>query len=199
MSLNKLSSDLEIKEWMHVGANTIKCNSLDTAELKVDGAVIQPVLLKFSSRGGSVTGNIFPGPSIFVNNISPGIGSMDLTFAFEANRELRIVTLGQINSTAVSNVISYKINDTGVQVDSHNLSSTSWLPFDSVRFESIYVFTSPTQAKAFANYTANDGHMINYSTGTVTFQSGSNHMIDVALSATSACDFSWYQTTVTYA
>ena len=45
MSLNKLTSDSPIKEWLHIGAATVKCNSLDTGAILINGLTVQPELL----------------------------------------------------------------------------------------------------------------------------------------------------------
>jgi hypothetical protein len=140
MSLNKLTSDVPINDWMAIGCNTIRCNSLDTAELKIDGAVIQPVLLKFSSNSASnPIIPIFPGPVIVVSPISAGIGSTLFSYPFEANKQLTITTIGQINSASASNVIGYGVMDNGILVSLNTLSSTIWAPFDSVKFVNKYV------------------------------------------------------------
>jgi len=200
MSLNKLTSDLEIKDWMAIGANTIKCNSLDTAELKIDGNVISPFLLKFSSNSAAnPIIPIFPGPVIVVSPLSAGIGSTLFSSPFEADKQLTITTIGQINSTAASNVIGYGVLDNGFLVSLHTLSSTTWAAFDSVKFETKYVFISPTVARQFCCYEKNGGAMICYSSGNVTFQSTLTHPLDISFTATGACDFSHYQTTITYA
>jgi len=200
MSLNKLTSDLVIKDWMHVGANTIKCNSLDTGELKVDGNIVQPVLLKFSSNSASnPIIPIYPGPVIVVNPISAGIGSTNFTYPFEANKQMTITTIGQINSVAASNVIGYGVLDNGILVSLNTLSSTTWAAFDSVKFVNKYVFINSTTARLFSYYQKNGGQMICYSPGNVVFQNTLTHPLDVSFTATSACDFSHYQTMITYA
>ena len=200
MSLNKLTSDTPINEWMHIGASTVKCNSLDTSAILIDGFTVQPELLEFSSNSSAnPISSIYPTTTIVVSPLSLGIGSMNLPYAFEANKQLKVVTIGQISSGSATNVISYKILDNGVLVNSNNLSSTTWATWDSVRFENIYVFISPTVARSFCYYQKNNGQMICWSQGNVTFESTPTHPLDVALSATGSCDFAHYQTSVTYA
>ena len=200
MSLNKLTSDTPINTWMHVGADTVKCNSLDTAQIKFNGFTVQPEILKFSSNSSANPSiPIYPGTTIVVEQLSTGIGSMNFQYPFEANRQLKIVTIGQIDSNSATNVISYKILDNGILVNDNTLSSTIWAPFDSVRFENTYVFISPTVARSFCYYQKNNGQMICWSQGNVTFQSTATHPLGVAFSATSACNFNHYQTSVTYA
>ena len=200
MSLNKLTSDTPINSWMHVGASTVKCNSLDTGAILINGFTVQPELLEFSSNSSAnPISSIYPGNVIVVNPLSTGIGSMNLPYAFEANKQLTVVTIGQINSVSATNTISYKILDNGFLVNSNNLSSTIWAPFDSVRFENTYVFISPTVARFFGYYQKNGGQMICYSTGNVTFQNTPTHPLDISFQASSACDFSHYHSSVTYA
>ena len=79
MSLNKFTSDTPIKQWMNIGANSVKSNELNTYNLEVDGNLtvhntVYPQTVPLGNAISMMTGhysslNYAVSPYVFLNSL----------------------------------------------------------------------------------------------------------------------------------
>jgi hypothetical protein len=178
--------------------NSVETHSIETDELKINGVVVEPYALKYSSLGNEVyIPSISPTTVIYLTPLSNGIGSMIFT-AFTAGKQLRIETIGKINSGTINNIVSYIVMDNGVAISSVDLGSISWTPYAGVRFVTIYNFINDTQAYCYSTFDKDGGGLINTSVSVVNFNNTASHPLDLAISAIAGCGFTHQNTTMTY-
>jgi hypothetical protein len=179
---------------MHIGCDTINCNIIDTAIVRVDNITIKPIQLKYCTKGGQVTLPIFLAPVQFLNLI-PSFGSTTFVTGLKTGQQITIRTYGQINSNASGNVITYFLLDGGNIFNSNILPSIAWQPFDSVVFETRLTMISPGSALVSSNYSKNGGTLVSY-LGSSVIQTINPVDLAIALQSTSACDFKHYYTEI---
>ena len=188
MSLNKLTSDTPIKEWMHIGADSINCNTLTLA-----GEVIKPPLV-YSTTSSNFSGSIFPAITTIIYGATAGLGTLT-SLGYTAGDQLRIVTRGIVNSAGTTNNISFYLYGSG-QISQIQIPWTSWAVDSNIVVESIYNFTSSTEAHFYSTVYL-PGQIQNISYPVVTFPGLVPYDLSIAASATGTASFTHVQTTIT--
>ena len=190
-----------------VGPNRLYTLMFDKAlnEILYWDYAINPVQLKYCTKGNEVTKPIFLGRVTFVDNTTQGVGSLTFSNGLPGNglttgQQITIRTYGQIDSPATSNVITYFLLDEGVRFNSHILGSTNWQPFDSVVFETRITMLSPSNPLIQSFYSKNGGQMFNYLStdgfNPIPLQTTVPVRLQIAFQSTSACNFKHYYTEI---
>jgi hypothetical protein len=194
MSLNKFV-DTTIKPWMNIGCNDITCDELNCNLLKINGEIIKPTPLVYSTLGNPTTASIYSTITTVVYEATPGMGSL-VSYGYKAGDQLQIVTRGIINSGFPTNNVSVYLYGGATQLNEIIISSGTWTTSTDIVVTSIYNFINATQAYFYSTVSLPaDNQNVSYST--INFPATVPYNQTIAMMSVAPASFTHINTTIT--